>query len=242
MYVLQSDFYHALSNLEEKSGPVAIGGTLNTESLIRFYALGLFPWNSEGEPVMWYSPDPRMVVKPRDVKFSKNLNKVVHNQIFECKFDHDFESVIDHCAKVKRKGENGTWITNDVKKSFLELHQLGLVHSVETYRNSQLIGGLYGLSLGKVFFGESMFHLEPDASKIAFYNLVNFLIHNNFDLIDAQQETPYLASFGAKAIPRKQFLEILEVSVQKPTLKGNWGGLSEEIKLLEIINKENTNE
>jgi leucyl/phenylalanyl-tRNA--protein transferase len=242
MYVLQSDFYQALSNLEEKSGPVAIGGVLNPESLIRFYALGIFPWNSEGESLMWYSPDPRMVVRPVDVKISKNLHKVIHNQIFECKFDHDFESVIDHCANVKRKEGNGTWITKDIRKSFIELHQRGLVHSVETYRNAQMVGGLYGLSLGRVFFGESMFHLEPDASKVAFYNLVNFLINNDFDLIDAQQETPYLASLGAKAIPRKDFLEILEPSVQKTTLKGKWGGNFEEIKMIEIINKENTNE
>jgi leucyl/phenylalanyl-tRNA--protein transferase len=242
MYVLQSDFYQALSNLEEKAGPVAIGGVINPESLIRFYALGIFPWNSERETLMWYSPDPRMVVKPIDVKISKNLRKVIHNQIFECKFDLDFESVIDHCANVKRKEGNGTWITKDIRKSFIELHQRGLVHSVETYRNENLVGGLYGLSLGRVFFGESMFHLEADASKVAFYNLVNFLINNNFDLIDAQQETPYLASFGAKAIPRKSFLEILEPSVQKTTLIGNWGGNFEEIKMIEIINKENTNE
>lgn len=242
MYVLQSEFYEALSNLKEKTGPVALGGIINPESLIRFYALGIFPWNSEGEPLMWYSPDPRMLVKPADVRISKSLRKVIHNQIFECKFDQDFESVIDYCAHVKRKDGHGTWITRDIRSAFIELHKLGLAHSVETYRNEKLVGGLYGLSLGRVFFGESMFHLEPDASKVAFYYLVNFLINNNFDLIDAQQETPYLASFGAKTIPRNSFLEMLEQSVQKTTLKGNWGGKIEEIQLIEIKNKEFTNE
>ncbi len=235
MFSLKKEHFDEIALYAEKDGPAAIGGAINTHSIIKAYSLGLFPWNNENEDIMWYSPDPRMVLKPQQALFSKSLLKSIKKQEFEVQFDTDFKSVITHCSKVKRDGQYGTWITKAVKKTFIELHLLGLAHSVEVYQHGKIVGGLYGLSLGKTFFGESMFHLLPNASKTAFYHLVEFLNSNNFDLIDAQQETPYLASFGAKPIPRMDFIEILKESVQKTTLVGNWNNSFIETKLIDIL-------
>lgn len=233
-YSVNADFFEEIALLEVDDGPVAIGGAITKKSILQAYSIGLFPWSNEDEPVMWYSPNPRMVLHPQKASFSRNLIKSIRSNQFEIRYDTDFESVIHNCATVKRGGESGTWITKAVKKIFTELHHLGLAHSVEAYNNSELVGGLYGLSLGRIFFGESMFHTQPNASKTAFYYLVDFLKTNNFDLIDAQQETPYLASFGALAIPRVEFINILKESVQKPSLIGKWNSSTIEKKIIKI--------
>ena len=202
--------------------PLAVGGDLSPERLIFAYSLGIFPWYSEGEPVLWWSPDPRMVLFPQNLKVSRSLKKILKKKIFEIKFDTDFERVINMCASVKRKGQAGTWITPEMIKAYTELHRLGFAHSVEVYKEGELVGGLYGVSLGGVFFGESMFHTVSDASKVAFVYLVEKLKQWNFDLIDCQQSTPHMARFGAVEISRKEFLDRLRQSLKKPTKSGKW--------------------
>ena len=202
--------------------PLAYGGDLSVERLLFAYKNGIFPWYSEGEPILWWSPNPRMVLFPKDLKIQKSLKKVLKKNKFEIRFDENFEKVIENCASVKRKGQDGTWITDEMKEAYIKLHKEGYAHSVETYLNGKLVGGLYGVSIGKAFFGESMFHLVPDASKVAFVHLVWKLQEWNFDIIDCQQSTPHMARFGAVEISRDKFLDILEKSTQKETIKGKW--------------------
>jgi leucyl/phenylalanyl-tRNA--protein transferase len=234
-FTVNNEYFDEIANIEVGEGPIAIGGEINVSIILQAYSLGLFPWSNESEPVMWYSPDPRLALKPEKAVFSKSLLKSIRNNEFQIRFDTDFESVISRCATISRNGETGTWITKALKMTFIDLHKAGLAHSVEAYKGDSLVGGLYGLSLGKIFFGESMFYLEPNASKTAFYYLVDFLKSNNFDLIDAQQETPYLAGFGAKALPRSEFMEILKRSIQKPTLIGKWNDSAVEKRIISIV-------
>ncbi len=201
--------------------PLAFGGDLSPERLLFAYSLGIFPWYSEGEPIMWWSPDPRMVLFPQDLKISRSLKKMLKK--FEVSFDRDFERVIKMCASVKRKGQEGTWITPEMVDAYIRLHKLGYAHSVEVYLNGELVGGLYGVSIGRTFFGESMFHTVSNASKVGFVHLVERLKSWNFDIIDCQQSTQHMARFGAVDISRKKFLDILKKSVKKPSIVGNWG-------------------
>ena len=195
--------------------PLAIGGDLSPERLIFAYSLGIFPWYSEGEPILWWSPDPRMVLFPDELKISRSLKKVLKNKGFEVKFNTAFEEVIKNCATVKRKGQDGTWLTPEMIEAYIRLHKLGFAHSVETYLDGKLVGGLYGVAIGGAFFGESMFHKVSDASKVAFVHLVNRLKEKGFDIIDCQQSTPHMARFGAREIPRKEFLDIISKSIHK---------------------------
>ena len=197
--------------------PLAIGGDLSPERLIFAYSLGIFPWYSEGEPILWWSPDPRMVLFPDELKISRSLKKVLKNKGFEVRFNTAFEEVIKNCATVKRKGQDGTWLTPEMIEAYIRLHKLGFAHSVETYLEGKLVGGLYGVAIGGVFFGESMFHKVSDASKVAFVHLVNRLKEKGFDIIDCQQSTPHMARFGAREIPRKEFLDIISKSIHKKT-------------------------
>ncbi|RUM49956.1 MAG: leucyl/phenylalanyl-tRNA--protein transferase [Hydrogenothermus sp.] len=198
-----------------KDFPLAIGGDLSPERLIFAYSIGIFPWYSEGEPILWWSLDPRMVLFPNELKISRSLKKVLRNKSFEIKFNTNFEEVIKNCATVKRKGQDGTWITNEMIDAYITLHKLGYAHSVETYLNGKLVGGLYGVAIGGAFFGESMFHKVSDASKVAFVHLVWHLQKKGFDIIDCQQSTPHMAKFGAREIPRSKFLDILSISTKK---------------------------
>jgi len=195
--------------------PLAIGGDLSPERLIFAYSLGIFPWYSEDEPILWWSPDPRMVLFPDELKISRSLKKVLKNKGFEVRFNTAFEDVIKNCATVKRKGQDGTWLTPEMIEAYIKLHKLGFAHSVETYLEGKLVGGLYGVAIGGVFFGESMFHKVSDASKVAFVHLVKRLKEKNFDIIDCQQSTPHMARFGAREIPRKEFLDIISKSIHK---------------------------
>ena len=182
-------------------------------------------------------------MKPTDLKVTKSLWKTIESNKFSCSFDTDFEGVIRACATVPRTDqqvvedeedadEPSTWISEDMIHAYCELHELGFAHSVETYMDNELVGGLYGVSIGKIFCGESMFHTKSDASKVALYNLCQFLIRNNFELIDAQQETGHMKRMGAAPIPRKEFIKQLKILVKEPTLVGNWGDGSAEMMRL----------
>lgn len=208
--------------LAEEEGIIAIGGDLRPERLIAAYTQGIFPWFSEGDPILWFSPDPRMVLYPDNFNCSESLSRLVRSGKFELRVDHNFQKVIQSCAKAPRPGQDGTWITLDMQDAYIRLHEMGLAHSFETYLEGELVGGLYGVSLGSAFFGESMFHRERDASKFAFHALVDFATKHKFDFIDAQQPTKHLKSLGAQEVPRSRFLKQLSSSQRKPTHQGSW--------------------
>ncbi|RPJ78835.1 MAG: leucyl/phenylalanyl-tRNA--protein transferase [Alphaproteobacteria bacterium] len=209
-------------NLAEDEGLVAVGGNLDLAYLISAYAQGVFPWYSEGEPILWWSPNPRMVLIPNAFKISKSLKQTINSGKFYIQFDTNFSDVIANCSAKKRKGQSGTWITNDIMNAYTELHRQGYAHSVETYCGKKLVGGLYGVTLGKAFFGESMFYHERDASKFALYNLCRLLVKWDFHFIDVQQSTNHLRSLGATDIERSKFLEMLRTALDYPTRREKW--------------------
>jgi leucyl/phenylalanyl-tRNA--protein transferase len=213
-------------NMAGEDGLLAIGGDLSPERLITAYAQGIFPWYSDGQPILWWSPNPRAVLFPMDFKRSKNLRRTVQSQQFQVKFDNNFAEVISNCSKISRKNQPDTWITEEMKAAYIRLHELGFAHSVETYLENKLVGGLYGISLGGVFFGESMFHAVSDASKVALWHLVEHAIQWNFDFIDVQQDTSHLRSLGAVNIDREKFLILLNESLKKETIRGNWRAIA----------------
>jgi len=211
--------------LADEDGLLAIGGDLSEQRILLAYKLGIFPWYSANHPILWWSPDPRMVLFLSKFKRHKSLKKVVESKKFDVKFDTNFDKVIENCGKTSRKSESGTWITDEMKEAYTRLHKQGYCHSVESYFNNQLVGGLYGISLGGVFYGESMFYHKTDASKVALWYLVDFLIKFRFDFIDVQQETSHLRSLGAEPVDRRNFLILLNQSLNKKTLRGNWSNL-----------------
>ncbi len=193
--------------LKEPNGLIALGGELTTLRLLEAYRRGIFPWYGESEPVLWYSPDPRMVITLERLHISKSLNKTIRSDKFEVKVDSNFERVIRHCKTIQRKNQDSTWIDNDMVHAYIKLHSQGFAHSVEVYEDSKLVGGLYGVALGQVFFGESMFSLVRDASKIAF---VYLLMNMPYKLVDCQVENPHLKSLGAFNIRRCVFTKLLK--------------------------------
>ena len=207
---------------EAEEGLLAVGGDLSPERLLVAYASGIFPWYSEGQEILWHSPDPRVVLLPQDLHVPRSLAKVMRRGRFEVRLDSAFSEVVRACAEVERPDETGTWITADMQAAYRRLHELGFAHSAEAWEDGALAGGLYGVTLGGAFFGESMFAARPDASKVAFATLVAQLVAWDFDLIDCQMETPHLARFGAVAWPRPRFLAALERTLQKPTRRGTW--------------------
>jgi leucyl/phenylalanyl-tRNA---protein transferase len=209
-------------NLADEDGLIAVGGNLSAEFLIAAYSQGLFPWFNEGEPILWWSPDPRMVLLPNDFICSKSLGQKIKNRNFIVKTDENFRDVIRNCAEIKRTGQKGTWISKEIIEAYSELFRLGIGHSVETYLDGELVGGLYGVALGKAFFGESMFHKVTDASKVALYYLSKLLSSMDFHFIDVQQSTKHLRSMGAKDLSREEFLKILKKSIQYTTNKEKW--------------------
>ncbi len=200
-------------DLAEPDGLLAVGGDLSPPRILQAYAAGIFPWYSEGSPILWWSPDPRMVLFPQEFKRHKNLWRLVRSGKFRVTMDADFSAVISACSKAERKGQEGTWITKEMQKAYIRLFDLGFAHSVECRLAGKLVGGLYGIALGKIFFGESMFHHVADASKVALWYLVDYLLENDFKLIDAQQDTPHLRSLGARLMPREEFLKILKENI-----------------------------
>ena len=203
-------------------GLVAIGGDLRPERLLAAYADGIFPWYEDGLPILWHSPDPRMVLLPHEFHVGKSLRKRVRRGEFDVRLDTSFERVMRQCATVPREGQRGTWITREMAAAYARLHRSGYAHSVEAWRDGELVGGLYGVSLGDVFCGESMFAVEPDASKVAFVWLVEQLREWGVAMIDCQVHTEHLARFGAREWPRDQFLSRLRELVQRPTRRNSW--------------------
>lgn len=210
--------------LAEPDGLLAVGGDLSVWRLVNAYANGIFPWPEEGSPLLWWSLDPRMVLRPKDFRYSKSLRRTVCHGGWEVRVDSCFEAVMRACAATEREGQEGTWITEEMVQAYVALHREGFAHSFETFRDGQLVGGLYGVSVGDFFFGESMFHRVTDASKVAFVRLVQFAAMHGFHLIDAQQQTKHLASLGAVPIPRKQFLQELRQIVPAHTVRRRWAG------------------
>ena len=208
----------------DAEGLIAYGGDLNPQRVLSAYAQGIFPWPyDEATPLLWFSPDPRMVLKPADLHVSRSLQRTIKQQRFDVRFDTAFDQVIRQCATVRRPKQRGTWITKDMIRAYCQLHEMGYAHSVETWSEGKLAGGVYGISLGAAFFGESMFTKKPDASKVAFVHLVRQLQAWDFHLLDCQMETPHLARFGATSWPRTRFLKALERALEEPTRKGRWG-------------------
>jgi leucyl/phenylalanyl-tRNA--protein transferase len=222
VYLLSSNIAFPSPNLTSEDGLLAVGGDLDQKRLLLAYSLGIFPWYAEAEPILWWSPDPRLVLYPEDLRISTSLKKAIKKDIFHITMDQAFEQVITACAKIRREKDEGTWIVQDMIEAYCKLHESGFAHSVETWQDDTLAGGLYGVSLGRCFFGESMFTTITNASKVAFVALVNYLKALSFDLIDCQVKTEHLISFGAREIPRERFLKQLKKSLENPTLKGKW--------------------
>nr|WP_286948750.1 leucyl/phenylalanyl-tRNA--protein transferase [Pseudomonas sp. UBA6718] len=202
--------------LREPNGLLAAGGDLSAERLIAAYRHGCFPWFSEGQPLLWWSPDPRTVLFPEEFHLSRSLAKLLRQQRYRVTFDQDFAAVIEGCAS-PRDYADGTWITDSMRAAYLELHQRGLAHSVEAWDGEQLVGGLYGLAMGQLFFGESMFSRADNASKIGFATLVSKLRDWGFVLIDCQMPTRHLHSFGARPIARAEFARYLQQHLDRPS-------------------------
>ncbi len=209
-------------HLASKDGLLAVGGDLSQKRLLLAYRMGIFPWFSNNEPILWWSPDPRLVLYPHEIKISKTLKKIIKKEVFKVTMDLAFNEVINQCAQIRLKKNQGTWIIEDIIEAYCRLHESGFAHSVEVWRQGELAGGLYGVSLGKCFFGESMFTRINNASNIALVKLVKYLKKLSFDLIDCQVTTGHLIRFGAREIPRKLFLEQLEKSLKAPSIKGKW--------------------
>ena len=196
--------------LKNPNGLIGIGGDLSTKRLLKAYSQGIFPWYSEEEPILWYSPDPRMVITPEVFHLSKSLNKIILSKKFEVRINTAFVDVITHCQKINRPGQSGTWIGDDMLRAYCELHDSGYAHSYEVYEKDKLVGGLYGVALGQVFFGESMFSLVSNASKVAFAYLLQ---KSHYRLIDCQVENPHLESLGAFKLARDLFIQQLKAFV-----------------------------
>jgi len=207
--------------LRSPNGLLCAGGDLSPRRLIEAYRHGIFPWYSEGDPILWWSPDPRMVLFPEELKVSRSLRKTLARGVYETRVDTAFRRVMESCA-APRGGQPGTWIVPEMVEAYGRLHDLGFAHSVESWLDGELVGGLYGLALGEAFFGESMFARAPDASKVALAKLVERLRTQGCRVIDCQQATTHLASLGAREIPRAQFAQLLRESIQYPPSGERW--------------------
>jgi len=203
--------------LDEPNGLLAIGGDLSSQRLLNAYKQGIFPWFGEGEPLMWWSPSPRMVLFPNELKVSNSLKKTLKKQRFETKLNTAFRAVISACSKAKRPDQAGTWIDPDMIDAYCELHAQGHALSAESWLDGKLVGGCYGVIIGHMFYGESMFHTETDASKVAFVHLVEHLKAEGVGLIDCQMKTPLLSSFGGREIPREEFSQTLSKLIHLDT-------------------------
>jgi len=208
--------------LSDPNGLLAAGADLSPDRLIEAYRRGIFPWYAQGDPVLWWSPDPRMVLFVDEFRLRRSLAKVLRARRFQIRVDSRFREVMLACATVSRPGQYGTWITSSVIDAYCALHQRGLAHSVEAWMEGKLAGGLYGVAIGRMFFGESMFARETDASKVALANLVAILRLRNMPMIDCQQETAHLATFGARPIPRRMFAERLAALIHSEEVSGPW--------------------
>ena len=210
MYYLTKELYFPPVEEASYEGILAVGGDLATERLLLAYKNGIFPWFEEDEPILWWSPSDRMVVNPQDYKVKKSLRNIINRNIFKITFNHDFEAVITNCQQIKRVGQHGTWITEDMIDAYCKLYKAGYAKSVEVWQDDELVGGLYGVDLGHVFCGESMFSKVPNASKVAFVKLVEYLKENEYRLLDCQVHNDHLEKLGAFEISRESFIRILK--------------------------------
>jgi leucyl/phenylalanyl-tRNA--protein transferase len=210
VYHLNQDLFFPPIDDADPFGVLAIGGDLSVERLHLAYQSGIFPWFEEGEPITWWSPDPRMVLFLEELVISKSMRNILNRNLFTVTFNTHFREVITHCQKMKRDGQNGTWITNDMIEAYCKLHALGIAQSVEVWQEGILVGGLYGVDLGHVFCGESMFSTVSNASKVAFISLVNHLKNHNYRLLDCQVYNAHLESLGCREIDRSSFMELLK--------------------------------
>jgi leucyl/phenylalanyl-tRNA--protein transferase len=208
LFVLDKELVFPPVHLAESDGLLAMGGDLSPERLLLAYRNGIFPWY-EGEYILWWCPDPRFVLFPGELKISKSMKPLLKRNEFGFTINKEFKQVIRECKKIGRPGQQGTWITDEVEKAFIKMHELGYAHSAEVWKDGNLAGGLYGIKLGKVFFGESMFSYQSNASRYAFIKYVEQLVHEGIELIDCQVYTEYLESFGANMILRKDFVRLL---------------------------------
>ena len=208
--------------LAEPDGLLAVGGDLSPERVLAAYAQGIFPWFDDQSPILWWSPDPRLILDPGDLHVSRSLERTLRRGTFRVSADTAFERVIRRCAERDRPGQAGTWITEEMVEAYVRLHQLGVAHSFEAWEGDALAGGLYGVSLGSAFFGESMFADRRDASKSAFVRAVEWLDSRGVGLVDCQVRTEHLVSLGAREVPRRVFLERLRAALERPTLGGRW--------------------
>lgn len=209
-------------HLAEAGGLLAVGGDLSPARLIEGYRQGIFPWYSEGQPIWWHSPDPRFVLEPEKLHVPRSLKKIVRRGDYEVRFDTSFPEVMRACARVPRPRQRGTWITRAMERAYHELFERGVAHSAEAWKDGRLVGGLYGVSLGDVYFGESMFAEAPDASKVAFVVLARWMRARGIALIDSQVHTEHLERFGAEEWPRDRYLARLHELVDHPTRYGPW--------------------
>jgi leucyl/phenylalanyl-tRNA---protein transferase len=210
MFFLNEELYFPPVETASPEGVVAVGGDLRSERLLLAYRSGIFPWYEEGTPVIWWSPDPRMVLFPDELRVKKSMRQFIRNTSFKVTWNTAFKQVIKECARISRPGQSGTWITLAMQEAYLRLHEMGVAHSVEVWDNETLVGGLYGVDLGHVFCGESMFSKKSNASKLAFISHVEKLRAAGYKLIDCQVYTEHLASLGAREVSREVFLQILQ--------------------------------
>ncbi len=207
---------------DAEDGLLAVGGDLSPERLLLAYRSGIFPWYDERLPILWHSPDPRCVLPVDRLHVGRSLRRTLAKGTYEVRFDGAFERVIRSCQRAPRAGQNGTWITEEMARAYVVLHELGYAHSVEAWSSGELCGGLYGVSLGRMFFGESMFSRQPDASKVTLVKLAERLQRWGFPLIDAQVATPHTLAMGAEEWPRARFIELLRCELEHPTRRGSW--------------------
>jgi leucyl/phenylalanyl-tRNA--protein transferase len=210
VYYLTEDLFFPPENEANKVGILAIGGDLSPERLLLAYRSGIFPWFNEDEPIIWWSPKKRMVLFLDELVVSKSMRNIINRNLFKVTFNQNFREVISNCSNIKRNEQSGTWITNDMIEAYCKLHELGIAKSVEVWQNNALVGGLYGVDLGHIFCGESMFSKAPNASKIAFINLVNQLKKEKYKLLDCQVYNSHLESLGCKEIDRDDFMKIVK--------------------------------
>ena len=222
VYLLSDKLVFPPPSLARTDGLLAIGGDLSQQRLLLAYQMGIFPWYSNGEPILWWSPDPRLILYPWELKISKSLKKVIRKGSFRLSIDTAFETVILECAQVRSEKGEGTWITDEMINAYCNLHEAGFAHSVEAWYGQDLAGGLYGVSLGKCFFGESMFTRISNASKATLFGLTAYLETHSFELIDCQVTTAHLLRLGARKIPRQEFLKKLKRALEAPTKRGKW--------------------
>jgi leucyl/phenylalanyl-tRNA--protein transferase len=205
-----------------EDGLLAVGGDLRVERLLLAYSQGIFPWYGKNLPILWHSPDPRMMMTTSDLVVQRSLRKAIRKQPYQLRIDTAFHQILSGCAEAPRPGQDGTWLIPEMVTAYTRLHELGFAHSFEAWKDDELVGGLYGVSLGATFFGESMFARGPDASKIAFVACVRQLAAWDIDLIDCQVHTEHLSRFGAREVPRVDYLRMLREALDQPTRRGVW--------------------